>query len=504
MKPEDIMNSINDIDNDLISDAQKIRVKNKRNKPWIKWVAVAACFCLLVGGVFGHFHFNKTQPTLPDAEVGTTLNGSLTPPLNSFSLSSAVYPEMMKYPNTDNFTDSNGNINWDAYHTSMNQWHSDFNARVENRASAGDYSKFINATTKKFFADTKGENIVYSPVNVYMALSMLAESTDGNTRQEILDLLGVNNIEELRSRANKLWNSNYTDDGLKTSVLANSVWLRDGHNYNKSTLDLLAKQYYASSFSGEMGSDSYNNALQNWLNEQTGGLLKEQAGDVEFNTETVLGLASTVYFKAKWSHDFSEHMTKADTFYGTKGNETIDFMHQRITDSPLYSDDNYTATALAFNNSGKMWLILPDEGVSPEALIQNGAINPILNGSTPKNIHQNTIINLYMPKFDVASSMDLIDSIKALGVSDVFSEPDADFSPIMPGQKAYVSQINHSTRVAVDEKGCTAAAFTVIGADTESAPMGEEIDFRLNRPFVFVITSDDSTPLFVGVVNSVK
>ncbi len=504
MKPEDIMNSMNNIDDEIINDVQRMRTKKNKNKAWIKWVAVAACFCLLVGGIFGHFHFNKPQSPLSGDETGTTFNNSLTPPLNSFSLSSAVYPEMMKYPTAEDFADSEGNINWEAYNASKNQWYEDFKSRGENSASAGDYSFFINATTKKFFAETKGENLVYSPVNVYMALSMLAESTDGQTRQEILDLLGVDSIEELRSLSNKLWMSNYSDDGLKTSVLANSVWLRNGHNYNKSTLDLLAKQYYASSFSGEMGSDAYNKALQNWINDQTGGLLKDQAGDIEFDTETVLGLVSTVYFKAGWENEFPEHLTKPDTFNGTQGEENINFMYQRITDSPLYSDDNYTATALPFNNSGKMWLILPDEGVSPEALIQNGDINPILNGSTPKNTHTGTIVNLYMPKFDVASSMDLIDSIKALGVSDVFSELDADFSPIMPGQKAYVSQINHSARVAVDEKGCTAAAFTVIGVGAEGMIIGNEVDFRLNRPFIFVITSDDSTPLFVGVVNTVK
>ena len=65
-----------------------------------------------------------------------------------------------------------------------------------------------------------------------------------------------------------------------TSVLASSLWLRDGTNYVQSTLDTLAKTYYASTFSGEMGSDDYNKALQSWLNEQTGGLLQEQASGV--------------------------------------------------------------------------------------------------------------------------------------------------------------------------------------------------------------------------------
>lgn len=504
MKPEDIMDSMNNIDDDIISEVQKIRTKKKKNKMWIKWVAIAACFCIVIGATLGHFHFRKPQPPSPSAEPGTTLNNSTPAPLSPFSVSNAVYPEMMQFPSEEDFTDSIGNIDWEAYSIANNKWYNDFNTRMQNSASAGDYGKFLNSTVKTFFADTKSENLVYSPLNVYMALSLLAESTDGQTRQEILDLLGVSNIDELRKLANKLWISNYSDDGLKTNVLANSVWMGDGIEYNQSTLDLLATHYYASSFSGTMGSAEYNKALQYWLNEQTGGLLKDQANNVEFNDSTVLGLASTVYFKAGWKNEFSEYHTKPDTFHGTNGDENIDFMYQRITDYPIYSDDRYTATYLPFNGTGKMWLILPDDGFSPEVLLKNGDIDAVLNGSTPKNIHSGTITNLYMPKFDVASSMDLIESIQTLGVSKVFDETIADFSPVMPSQSAYVSQISHSARVSVDEKGCTAAAFTVVAADTEAFIEGKEVDFRLNKPFIFVITSDDSTPLFVGVVNTVK
>ena len=505
MKPEDIMNSMNGVNDEIINDAQKIRTKKKKNKLWMKWVAVAACLCIAVCGIFGHFHFRKPQTPSPSAEPGTTLNNSSPALLSPFSVSKAVYPQMMKYPSENDYLTDNGEIDWTAYTNAVTKWHEDFQKRSKNTASADDYSVFINATTKKFFADTKGENLVYSPVNVYMALCMLAESTGGQTRQEILDLLGARSVEELRTKANNLWLSNYSDDGVKTNILANSVWMNESLSYNKDTLDILAEKYYASSFSGTMGSEDYNTTLQSWLNEQTGGLLKDQADGLEFTSEMVLSLASTVYFKGGWESEFSEHLTKSETFRGTKGNESIDFMYQQLNGVPYYTDDNFSATYLSFKNSGKMWLILPDEGTTPEALLKNGDIDSILNGSIPAAKHSGHLINLYMPKFDVVSSMELADYIKALGVNDVFSENGADFSPILSGSfPAYVSSINHSARVTVDEKGCTAAAFTVIIAEGTMVPEGTEIDFRLNRPFIFVITADDSTPLFVGVVNTVK
>ncbi len=504
MKPEDIIDAMNNIDDNAVSEAQEIRKPNKKGKTWIKWVAVAACFCIIIGAVLGHFHFNPSEVTDPTTQSSTLIQ-NIPPVKNPFLISNAVYPDMLKIPSEADFTDENGNIDWTAYSDAMMTWHEACRSREQNTVSAANYSYFFNTTTKKFFENTKGENLIYSPVNVYLALCMLAESTGGQSRQQILDLLGAKSVEEIRANANKLWMSNYTNDGVKTNILANSVWMSDSLKYNKPTLDILAKDYYASSFSGAMGSMDYSRALQNWLNEQTGGLLKEQADAIELSPDTILSLASTVYFNGRWEKEFAEHLTKADKFHAVKGTQTIDYMYQKLNGTPFYTDDNYSATYLNFKNGGKMWLILPDTGNSPESLIQTGSINSILNGSTPKNKQNDVLINIFMPKFDVVSSTNLNENIEALGVKDVFRSTKADFSPILAESRpAYVSEINHSARVTVDEEGCTAAAFTVITAEGAMVPEGQEIYFRLDRPFLFVITSDDSTPLFVGVVNNVE
>ena len=67
--------------------------------------------------------------------------------------------------------------------------------------------------------------------------------------------------------------------------------------------------------------------------------------------------------------------------------------------------------------------------------------------------------------------------------------------------EVYVSQARHAARVVIDEEGVTAAAYTVMAASGSSMPPDEEIDFVLDRPFLFVLTGTDGVPLFVGVVN---
>ena len=497
MKPENLSDAIGMLDDKIVEAAEESRKTKKKRNGWIKLTALAACFCLIVAGVLGHFYGTGRILGGPN----TTKPSGNSPTVNflSYKINEAQYPETVEYPDENKLLNSI-NPNWDKFSDDLDKWYENDEARLANRLSIDNYSSFLTASVKNIFKGNE-DNLVYSPVNVYLALSMLAETTGSNTRAQILELLGADSVEAVRSNANKLWLSNYMDDGVTTNILANSVWLRDGMEYNKSTLDILAESYYASSFKGEMGSAGYNKALQKWLNEQTGGLLEEEASDIEFTDNTLLGLASTVYFKARWDSEFNEINTVSDTFKGRDGNRTVDFMNQSFSND-YYYDESYSAIVKRFTNtSTKMWLILPDEGKAPEELIRNGDIDTILTGGKPKNIKPYTTVNLSMPKFDVSSSLDLRKNLKQLGVTDVFDDAKADFSPTF-NSSAYVSMMQHSARVTVDEEGCTAAAFTVIGVDTSAEPE-DTVDFVLDRPFIFVITADDSTPLFVGIVNNV-
>lgn len=53
-------------------------------------------------------------------------------------------------------------------------------------------------------------------------------------------------------------------------------------------------------------------------------------------------------------------------------------------------------------------------------------------------------------------------------------------------------------RVLVDKESC----HTVIQYDATSALPGGEMNFVLNRPFLFAIAGPDELPLFLGVVNT--
>ena len=407
----------------------------------------------------------------------------------------AEYPEMVQYPVKEDHTYSYED--YEAWMTS----------KMAQQSESKDYQngirEFYEITMQEFLKDTQGMNKVYSPLNVYMALAMLAETTDGESRQQILDLLHTDSMDTLRNNAGILWNANYCDDGTVNSLLASSVWLSDTVKYNEKTLKTLADNYYASSFSGTMGSAEYNKMLQDWLNEQTGGLLQDQAGNVEMDAQTIFALATTVYFRAKWDNEFRESNNTEEIFHAASGDVTAEFMHQTGTDY-YYWGENFGAISRSLKNSGRMFLILPDEDVAVEDLLTD---EEVLNFIYERYNYENKkylIVNQSVPKFDVVSDYSLIEGLKNLGVTDVFDVTEANFSSLVEQtaeNEIFVSEAKHAVRVMIDEEGCAAAAYTVMLAAGAGAPPEEEIDFVLNRPFLFVIKGQDGQPLFIGIVN---
>lgn len=408
----------------------------------------------------------------------------------------AQYPEMNPYPNTDGF--SYNEQDYEAWKESMQSLQADSEEYKEG------IWEFTKETMQEILLETEGENKIYSPLNIYMALGMLVEITDGNSREQVLALLHTDTVEALRMKVSALWKEHYCDDGRKTSLLASSVWLNDSLEYVPETLEQLANTYYASSFQGEMGSKEYNAKLHEWLNEQTGGLLKEQAESVEFSKDTIMALATTVYFKAKWRNEFFEGNTTKEVFHGSNGDVTCEFMHQSRSDT-YYWGEQFSAIRRSFEAGGDMCLILPNEGVSAEDLVQDTSIIEFIESGWNWENKKQLVVNQSIPKFDVVSNMDLGESLKQLGITDVFDRRKSNFSNLTSLEEElggiFVSKVDHAARVKIDEKGCEAAAYTVMQMTTSAMLPKEEIDFVLDRPFIFAITGEDGLPLFIGIVN---
>ena len=288
---------------------------------------------------------------------------------SKYQLAAPQYPQMAQYPDETKFSRPNGDFDSDGFNQVYNAWQADRRKQTDQPAGYTDaLDAYLRAVIPQLLTGGSGENKVCSPINIYMALAMLAEVTDSESREQILAMLGSGDVDALRAEAAAVWNANYCDDGAVTSILANSLWLSDKISFKQEAMDALARYYYASSFRGEMGSAAFDKALQDWIDQQTGGLLKEQASGLTMDKETILALASTIYFRAKWNGEFSEANTAPDTFHADSGDVTCDFMRQRGTNT-YYWSDRFSAVSKPLEGSGAMWFLLPDEGVAPEELL---------------------------------------------------------------------------------------------------------------------------------------
>lgn len=429
-----------------------------------------------------------TDPVSPETAVSS-------PAALPLQLTSVSYPAQVQYPTDDPFGDSEAFTLWREAAWARRNQPACYNDGLYE-ASVALMQTLLPATEA-----TAGTNRVISPLNIYLALAMLTETTDTTSRAALLELLGADSIEILRQRVASTWITNYIDDGRLTSRLAASLWLRDGMTYRTETLDRLAKYHYAESYSGTMGSPELDRALQNWLNENTGNLLSEQANGISLDPETVMALATTIYYKAKWGNEFNPNATADGTFHAADGDQTAPFMHRSAVDS-YYWGEGFGAVAQELGD-GKMWLILPDEGVTPDELIAKGDIFTMTNSGWDNS--KRLVVNLALPKFDVVSDMDLSAGLARLGLGELFDPARADFSPITEEADGIaLSQAKHAARVKIDEEGCEAAAYTVLMMAGSAMPPKDEIDFVLDRPFIFIVTSEDNAILFAGVVETLQ
>ncbi len=484
MKGEDLYQAMEHIDDQVLERSQ--RRKPHRKPLWISAVAAVLVVAVAVGAVL--------WPKGDVFQVGT------------YALQTAHYPQLVPRPDPMDYLDADTQeVDFDAYSAAEEAYQESQAALEQEPGYADGLDSFFEKSVPVFLSGKEGENAAYSPLNVYMALAMLAEVTDGESRQQILDLLGSNSLEDTREQAKAVWEGAYQDDGATATILASSVWLRDDLSYNQDTLKTLAENYYASSFQGDMGDEAYTQALRDWLNEQTGGLLEEQTQGIQLRPETVLALATTLYYKAGWTDEFNPENTATQTFHAPSGDVEAEFLHQTMEDKLYYRGEHFGAIGKGLGET-TTWLVLPDEGTTPEELLAQGQVVEFFTaggGGFEWEDRENRKVNLALPKFDITSETNLLEGLATLGVTDVMDPTKSDFSPLTTEtQELFLSQAQHDVRVTVDEEGVEAAAYTVLAADTTSAiSEPQELDFILDRPFLFAITTYNGLPLFVGIVN---
>jgi serpin B len=279
--------------------------------------------------------------------------------------------------------------------------------------------------------------------------------------------------------------------------VANALWVQQDIEFEKDFLDTLSENYNAGlklvDFSN---SEEARQAINLWIAAQTNDKIKDLIPEGVLDELTRLVIANAVYFKGAWQHTFDPANTADEAFFALDGTEqTVEMMSNSYTGAALVFDD-YQAVKLPYQGGNyAMAAIMPtgDFGTFEENLDEN-KIEDILEEF--EGIFGQ--VNLRMPKFEIESSFDLGEQLKALGMIQAFDSQLADLTGMSDQIDLYITDVLHKAYIDVNEDGTEAAAATVISIGTTSMP-ADSWEITLDHPFIYVIyETTNNTIVFMG------
>lgn len=222
----------------------------------------------------------------------------------------------------------------------------------------------------------------------FQILSLCANGADGQTLQEILDLLQSDSIEKLNEINYKILS---VIKDFSTIDLANAIMTKFTPLENFTKIS----EKYLAPIEPLIDVDQVNN----WCKNKTHGKIDKILEELDPSAELII--LSAIYFKGIWTSKFNERSTKKLPFYNYGSEEVIVDTMSKIDHFYYYEDKNVQAIKLDFEQDYMSALIiLPSEGTD---------INKYINGLSLSNTEYKQIIeglkyekvHLRLPKFEL-------------------------------------------------------------------------------------------------------
>ncbi len=340
----------------------------------------------------------------------------------------------------------------------------------------------------RILADTES-NGLYSPLSLYVALSMAAAGAEGKTAQELLTLLDYEDKEDLNAACSHALTSFYQDEEMHKLQLSSSLWAAKTVEWKKPFLKTMGEEYFADIYKTDFSDPQTGSDMGEWVKERTKGLIEPS---IQTSPQQILALMNTIYYYDEWQDQFPIEQTKQGTFTKADGQEvTCDYMNGTMGSHGYHRGEDYTVSSLGCKN-GSVVFLLPDPGVGLEKFLKKPEVlQEALNGDMTMGQ-----VVWQVPKFSYGSSYSLQDALKDMGISAAFSPEKADFGA-MTDSAAWIDSVIQQNHISVDENGIEAASFTMIGMAVGAMPRGRA-EMILNRPFLYVV-KNKSCPVFIGI-----
>jgi serpin B len=350
------------------------------------------------------------------------------------------------------------------------------------------------------------ENLVCSPLSVWIPLAALVHAADEQYKAGLLTAIGLQNLGETainngvsdmlydltRQRQREYYGEGTYPDPLK---IANAVFVDSAVTVKQGFAQAFMDYFRGASIQVDFASLAAVKEVNSWAEKHTNGMIPEIIQ--KFDLGTAAAIANAIYFFDRWDGEFDPDKTREDVFHAPHGETMASYMLREGEGFSYYEDETLQALPLSFLTGGDLYILLPKDGDAARLLasLTDKDFNAIQAGSVRAKG------KLLLPRFSIEGDvMSFKDILKTLGVP-LFAE--GSLTGLIEEMPLQLSDALHKAVIAVDEKGTTAAAVTLLVADVGWAgPQEPEKVFEMNcnKPFVFVLY-DQGQVVFTGMVN---
>ncbi|MGM0558139.1 MAG: serpin family protein [Myxococcota bacterium] len=350
-----------------------------------------------------------------------------------------------------------------------------------------------------------GENVIYSPYSVSVALAMTYAGARSQTEQDMAstmhyvlpqdDLHPAFNSLDLALESRGEGAEGQDDEPFRLRI-ANSIWGQDGFSFEQPFLDTLALNYGAGLRLLDFAADpeAARQTINDWVEWKTEERIKDLLPQGSIRPSTRLVLTNAIYFNAAWKHKFDEDMTQKGDFTTADESTVQADMMTQMEDFEHASLDGMQAIELPYDGDDvSMLFVIPDDLSSTEAGIGRADIEAIDAALSTKKVE------LTMPKFEFTTPTKLTEIFREdLGMESAFIG--ADFSGMSTEADLAITDILHKAFILLDESGTEAAAATAVVVGETSEPTADVV-LTIDRPFLFFIRDNPTgSILFAGRV----
>jgi len=342
--------------------------------------------------------------------------------------------------------------------------------------------------------------MIYSPLSIKYALSMLNEGAEGNTKVQIEKLLG--NIPLTKY-----------DNKDKVLSLANTIYIRDSY---KKYVQEEYKNTLIQKYQAEVQQDSFKNAkkMNKWIEQKTLGIVKEMIKDETVQKpDTKILLINALAIDMEWRSQFNQVDTCGDDFYlaDDKTMQATTMSKKVYTDAvSYYKDKSVTAITMDLRQYDDTQLefvaVMPNDNQLVEYInkVTVEDIQELIDKST-KASETKSGVRIKIPKFAYNYDLKLKEDLQKLGMTDAFDYELADLSKMLntTDLQLFVGDALHKADIQFTEKGVKAAAVTVLLVQDTMSIEGkdEPVEITINKPFLYMIRDKNSKEVwFVGTV----